>query len=122
MNFLVRLLLWCILLTFPAVSMAQEVGQGLLCDTEAQMRDLIKLANESHDFGASLEKVNNGGNACGVAAVAFIRGETLGEIRTPEGVRDIVKVTVIGVVMPQGLVPVPPMEQVTLFAKQGEAI
>ena len=120
MNVLVRLLLWCILVSFPASAMAQEVGQGLLCDTEAQIREVVKLANETHDLEASVEKVNSGSLACGVAPVAFIRGETVGEIRAPEGLRDIVKITIIGVVLPHGIQPVPPMEQFTLFVKQGE--
>lgn len=122
MNFLCRLLLWTILCTFPAVAMAQETGQGLVCDTQKNIEDIVALANESRNFQASLEKVNNGGSACGVIPVVFIRHETVATVRTADGLRDIVRITVIGLVMQYGVQRIAPLEQFTLFKAKGEEI
>lgn len=120
MNILVKLLLLAILACFPASSMAQEAGTGLICDTADELREVIRLANESRNFEASVEKVNNGTNACAVAAVAFFRGDTVATVQTPDGKRDIVEIVVIGVILPQGFHPTTPLKQYTLFKAVGE--
>src|SRR3990167_596511 len=122
MNLLYRLLLWTILCSFPATAMAQETGQGLACDTRKQIEDIVALANESRNFQASLKKVNNGGSACGVIPVVFIRRETVATVRTSDGLRDIVRITVIGLIMQYGMQMVAPLEQFTLFKAKGEEI
>jgi len=117
----VRVTALLFLLSFPSHGMAQEpeAGFGLVCDKPDQLREIVTLANESRNFEASVEKVNNGTNACGMAQVVFLEHEAHGTLDTPEGKRDIVRITVIGVVMPHGVIPVTPLEQYTLFAKPG---
>lgn len=112
----------CLLLLENATARPAELGTGLICDTQKQIEDVVALASESRNFPASLEKVNNGANVCGVAPVVYIRHETVATIRTPDGRRDIVRITVVGLVMPYGVQQVSPLEQFTLFAVKGEDI
>jgi hypothetical protein len=53
-------------------------------------------------------------------ARALPQGPNGRDIRTPESVREIVKIVVIGVVMNGGIGPSVPMERFTLFPKERE--
>ena len=123
MNVLCKLLLLAVLATFPVAAMAQEpqVGHGLICDTPDQLKQIVEHTAASRNFEASVEKVNAGTHACGMAQIAYLQGETVGQLRTAEGLRDIVQIMVIAVVLPQGMHPVlPPLVQYTLVAAKGE--
>lgn len=122
MNVLCRLLLLVILASFPVAVSAQESGQGMLCDTRKQIEDFATLANESRNPQASLEKVNDGGSVCAILPVIFVRHETVASVRTPEGLCDIVRVTVLGIGTPFGVQAVPPLEQFILVKTLGQGI
>lgn len=122
MNLLVKLLLLAILATFPVSGMAQEVGQGLICDTEAQLREVARLAAETRNLEASIAKVNGSENLCGVVPVAYLMGDRVATIDTMDGKRDIVRIIVIGVLTPEGMMHVPPLPQYTLFKAKGEDV
>lgn len=116
-------------LSLPAAAYAQEVeiGTGIICDTAVQLEEVVKTATETRSLGVSMERVNAaaGGTtpACAVASVAFVRGETVKQISTPDGLRDIVQIYVVGAVLGPGSVrPVQPLPQFTLFKAKGEQI
>lgn len=136
-NALTRVALWLLVAAFPMGAVAQQspepvIGTGLLCDTAAQVEEVVALSTQTRNFAASVAAVNAKAsgetNACAVASVAYIRGETVKTaIRTPDGPRDIVKITVVGAVLGVeqgvGIVrPVPPQDQYTLFTSKGESI
>src|SRR5688572_26393514 len=111
MHLLTRYLAYALILAFglyvaPATGEEMpQVGHGLICDTPDQLRQIVEATDSSHDFNASVAKVNAGTNACGMAQIAFIRGNTVGQVRTAEGLRDIAEIQVVGVVMPMGIHP-----------------
>ena len=107
---------------FAHGAQAQELrtGHGFICDTEAQLREIVRLTKESRNFEASAEKVNNGTDACGFATIVFFKGETVGGVWTSEGRSDIVKITIIANLRWYGAEFVAPLVQFTLLKAEGE--
>src|SRR5690348_10571835 len=61
-----------------------HVGSGVICDTQDEVTNFVRLMGESDPSGA-MQKVNRQAAtpmACGMATVAFRAGKSLGEIRT----------------------------------------
>lgn len=123
-QFLAKVAIWLMVLVFPLGAQAQEpeAGVGLICDTPDQLKEIVELATVSRNFEASVEKVNNGSNACGVAQVLYLKGEKVGQVRSPDGLRDIVKIIIVGLVTPQGVMPVPPLVQYTMFPSKDREV
>ena len=102
---------------------AQEVGTGILCDTQAEAAQFASLADKGGQ--AALDKVNAGAKsdtACMAAQVVFLRGKTVQTVINGDGAIDIVEVTVVGTATAQGLVPTQPVVQYTLFQAKGTGI
>ena len=116
-----------LILVVALPAMAQEIGTGLLCNTQAQVEKVVALTQETHSLQATLAVVNaetpDEKNVCGVATVAYIKGKTVkAGVRSIDGVRDIVEITVVGYVVNGLVVFLPPTIQYTLFASKGEDI
>jgi len=107
----------------PSVALAQEVhvGTGLICDTQAQVEQFVALSNEGVATEAAVERINAGTNGCAVLAVAYIRGDRVGEVRTKQGLAEVVHIIVVGVNVGMGWVRGPPLAQFTLFLTKEEA-
>lgn len=90
---------------------AQEVGQGLICDTAQQAEEWVAYveANDQQEV-----------TGCMVAQVAFLRGEEAKAILVKRGQIHITKILVIALVTPMGLMRVPPNEQYTIFLQKLE--
>jgi hypothetical protein len=75
-----------------------EVGQALICDTQAQAERFVALF--SGDAPAAIGVVNaeqHDPTACSIANVAYVRGPSLGTARNRDTAFEIVRFLVIGV-------------------------
>jgi len=93
----------------PQGSREAEVGTGLLCDTQEQVERFVSLYDG--DTPGTVKKVNDAeGNptACGVVAMAYVRGRTLGTARHKNTAFHIIPILVLGVVTDSGVEPVTP--------------
>ncbi len=121
MNLIVKLLLIAFLLSFrPAAAQEVEVGRGLVCDTQAEVESFVKLSNEGKTNAAAIQAINGDTVACDIIPVAFIRGNTLGKVRTKNGPAEIVNILVVAAFDGQRWNHVRPVPQVTLFFVKGE--
>ena len=114
--FLCGTLLAC-MLAYPAL--AQERGTGIICDTEAQLRQYAAIAEEPD----AIQTVNTEAgdeSACGMVTVAFFVGDSHGQVRTPLGAFAVTEILVVGAHMPQGWVKIKPLTQFTLFRVKEE--
>jgi hypothetical protein len=75
-----------------------EVGNALICDTQAQAERFVALFNG--DAPAAIGVVNaeqHNPSACAIVNVAYVRGPSLGTARNRENAFEIVRILVIGV-------------------------
>lgn len=104
-------------LAFVRGAFAQDIqtAKGVVCDTKEQIEKFASLEATPD----ALNAINQEGktNSCGFLAVAFIRGENVGETTIPQGRADIVEIVVVGVSTPQGWIRVAPSVQYVLFLK-----
>ncbi len=104
------------LLLYIAVAKAQEVAQGVICDTEEQMRLFVGL--EVNGVNVAVEEINKHfPNACGVVIAVFVKNKVIGQIRA-QRLLEIVEITVIGIHDGREFVVVPPQVQFALFLKR----
>ena len=112
------------LASFSTSASAQnvEVGTGLICDTAEQVEEVAKLSNEGVGNQVAVEQVNAraASNACGVLAVAYIKGEKGATIRTKNGNAAIYQVLVVAVNLGAGWIQGQPLLQYTLFLTKEE--
>jgi hypothetical protein len=105
---------------------AQEIGSALICDTQEELEALVAKVNETRELQSALAEVNAAfpakENACGMGAVAYFQGRTAKTIRTVDGLRDIVQITVVARVTRYGVRAIRPVEQYTLFRSKGEGL
>ena len=117
---LLVLAVWC----FPSLGNAQgvEVGTGLICDTAEQVKQFVVAFNGGVGNEAALQAVNAEAktNACGVASIAYLKGEKVGAIRTKDGNANIHQIVVVGINVGAGWVRGAPMVQYTLFLTKEE--
>lgn len=100
MNFIAKILLAvCFLGVLPAG--AQEVGTGLVCNTQKQVEQYVAAFGETHSGEQSLFRVNSlyegEKNVCAVSPVAFERKKTVNTISGYGGTYDIVEILVVGI-------------------------
>jgi hypothetical protein len=107
----------------PAQAHEIEYGTGLVCDTRQQAEQLV--AHLDGDVGVALSAVNAGEhnpNACGVIAVAFVRGSELATVRSKDATFRILRILVVGVGTPTGFKSVVPAAFVSLFKVEEYAV
>lgn len=108
-------------LSYPA--WAQEAGTGIICDEQRQVEKFSALVTEDMQSNVSaLTEVNGGTNACAIVNVVYVRGPTVSQVSNPQGLFEVVEITVIGADLGIGYRPVPPFKQFTLFKIAGQAI
>jgi len=121
MNFLCKLLLLTILVSFRVEAQAQEVGTGLFCDTPDQVLSFIENRRSGMNNAVALQKVNGETNACAIQPIAFIRGKTVASVPYGGDYVDIVEILVIGYIDGQSVRPIPPTTQYTMFKAEGRS-
>lgn len=100
-----------VVLGLASFASAQEVGRGVICNTEAQMVKLL----EAEDFRATMHTVNQeaGTAACGPAMFYYVEASVVSKHTWRGSLVDIMEVTVIAVAHPATgqMVPVRPLVQ-----------
>ena len=107
-----------LMLLFGFSCQAQEVeqGTGIVCDTQAQVEQLIALHNAKVPNAEALAAINaNEPLACSILPVGFFRGEVVKTVASDGGYVAITAITVVAVNNGMGWVPVPPARQFTVF-------
>jgi hypothetical protein len=109
MTFALRLIAFALLLAGPARAQEVQIGTGPICDTQKQTERLVALLDGG---AASAIKVVNteekNPTACVVATVAYMEGPQLVVAHNKAGAYRIVKVLVIGLNTPAGVLPTAP--------------
>jgi hypothetical protein len=75
------------------------VGIGVICNTTAEAEQYVKLRSGGAELTMAVNKVNaqaQDPKACGVAAVAFLRDETVGKATLNGKQISIVRINVVG--------------------------
>lgn len=86
-------------------------GQGIACDTQAQVEKYVQIADQAD----ALHQVNaEKPTACAILNIMFIEGAEVSRVSNAQGFYRVINVLVIGVVLPQGVRQVPPLEQYIL--------
>ena len=81
-----------------------EVGESLVCDTQKQVERFVALFDGNVENAASaVNSEENDPNACGVVAVAFVRGPEIATTRTRTGTYRVIRILVLGVVTKSGI-------------------
>jgi hypothetical protein len=105
-----------LLLASPAVAQEVQVGTGPICDTQKQTERLVGLLDGGAE--AAIKLVNaeeKDPTACVVATVAYLKGPQLSVTRGKAGSYRIVKVLVVGLHTPAGVLAVAPAAYFTIF-------
>ena len=74
-----------------------HVGSGVICDTQDEVTNFVRLMSENDPSGA-LQRVNREAStpmACGMATVAFRAGKHLGEVHTDKGTYNIMEIEIV---------------------------
>jgi hypothetical protein len=93
-----------------------EVGQALICDTQAQAERFV--ASFHGDAPAAISVVNaeeHNPSACAIVNVAYVRGPSLGTARNRDDAFEIVRILVIGVQSENAMRPVRPAAYFSLL-------
>src|SRR5215471_3173558 len=113
MSFAMRFVSLFALLWTPFCALAQpadyEVGNSLVCDTQAQVERFVVLF--SGDAQAAIQVVNaeeQNPSACALMNVAYMRGQQIGMARHGDKAFEIVRILVVGVETENGIRAVPP--------------
>src|SRR5262245_4942606 len=100
-------------------------GYGIICNTSQQIQRYLtlyqgKTTAEEAAQAVNVETKNPGG--CGMASIAFIAGDYLGEVNVSGGQMRMVQIVVLAMETEKGWQRVPPTVQYTaLFLKLEEA-
>jgi len=116
MTFALRLITLALLLAVPARAQEVQIGTGPICDTQKQTERLVALLDggaESAIKVVNAEEKNP--TACVVATVAYMEGPQLAVTHNKAGAYRIVKVLVIGLHTPAGVLPTAPAAYFTIF-------
>lgn len=91
-----------------------EYGSSLLCLTPEKAEQLV--ASFGSDMGAALKQVNAGAQVpvCQAVSVAFVRGQTLGTLRSKDATFQMIEVLVVGIGDPDELRAVAPAAFISL--------
>jgi hypothetical protein len=92
-----------------------EQGNGLVCDTAEQIEQVMLAYDKSRDWQASLVAVNAEKVVCAVLNILYFKGDKIKELDTQDGHFNIVEITVVAAVRANGIQPITPEKQVTIF-------
>jgi hypothetical protein len=102
-----------------------SVGIGMICNTAEQAKQYLDLRAGGADIKPAMLKVNakaHDTRACGVAAIAYIRGETVASKAVHSALLQVVRVNVIAGYNGTGWQHVAGLIQYAVVASEGESI
>ncbi|HEU5018029.1 MAG TPA: hypothetical protein VFT69_08655 [Pseudolabrys sp.] len=105
--------------------MGLQIGIGVICNTNTQAEDYVKLRARGSDITLAMNQVNaqaKDPKACGVAAIAFKRGKTVDTKVMNGKMVQIVEVNVLAGYDGQTWARVPDMRQYAVIQSKGIAI
>jgi hypothetical protein len=100
----------------PALAAEIEVGSAVVCDRGDQAERYAALFKG--DSGQAIMQVNTESqseNACGMAAIAFRRGDDVARVSSDEGTYIVSRILIAGVLTPGGVQATAPFVQFTVF-------
>jgi hypothetical protein len=74
------------------------VGVGIICNTPQQAHQFVSLRSKGADPGKAMNAVNatvRGQRACGVAAIAYIRNQTVDTMKLQDNLVQIVRINIV---------------------------
>ncbi len=102
-----------------------SLGVGVICDTHDQIKRYLTLYQGSTTAEQAATAVNSETNSpggCGMASIAFVTGDFLGNVNVPGGIMQVVKILVVAMKTQEGWQSISPTPQYTaLFVKLDEA-
>ena len=116
MTFAFRLIVLTLLLAAPAGAQELQVGTGPICDTQKQTERLVALLDGGAETAIKVVNAEEKDpTACVVATVAYLRGPQLAIARGKSGTYQIVKVLVVGLHTPNGVLATAPAAYFTIL-------
>lgn len=102
--------------------MGMQVGIGVICNTNRQAEDYVKLRARGSDLTLAMNQVNaqaKDPKACGVAAIAYKRGKTVDTKLMNDKMVQIVEINVLAGYDGQSWARVPEMRQYAVIQSKG---
>ena len=101
------------------------VGIGVICNTDSQAEQYVSLRQKGQDISPAMQTVNKQAQqplACGIAAVAFVPGETLDSKASGSKLMRIVRIKIIAGYDGSGWHQVPTTTQYAIIETDGMEI
>jgi hypothetical protein len=102
------------------------VGVGILCNTPQQAEQFVNLRGKGAAPEKAMQVVNaaaRDGHACGIAAVAYIRNQTVGTVKLKDRLVQIVRINVVAGVTGSGWErAIADMTQYAVLEAAGESV
>lgn len=119
MNLLCKLLLALLLLGyFPARAEEVQASVGLICDTKEQVIAFNAAWNGSNEQALTVVNGSTDPPPCGILHVAYLKGETVGQVQNGGKTYDIVQITVVAINLGMGWIQGDPLIQFSLFLNE----
>jgi hypothetical protein len=109
----------------PQANGDAAVGVGLICNTPEQAEQFVKLRTAGAEPEQAMHAVNANARdqrACGVAAIAFIRDQTVDTIKLNDKLVQIVRINIVAGFNGTGWQRVSDMVQYAVLEGGGEAV
>lgn len=101
------------------------IGVGIICNTSAQAEQFVKLRSTGIEPDQAMRAVNadtRDHRACGVAAIAYIRNQTVDTMKLSDRLVQIVRINVVAGFNGAGWQPVSGMVQYAVLEGGGETV
>lgn len=117
------LALLCLLLNPAAAQSQAESGEHMLCDTQAQIEQVVanfSRGGMSAEEAAAPINAEQKANACATVTVAFARTREVSSVRVPRGVMHFIEIVVVGAMTNHGwtMVSPPATQFIAILEKQ----
>ena len=123
MTFALRVIALALLLAVPAQAQELQIGTGPICDTQKQTERLVALLDGGAETAIKVVNAEERDpTACIVATVAYMEGPQLTVAHNKAGTYRIVKVLVVGLHTPAGVVPTAPAAYFTIFKLEEQQV
>lgn len=111
--------------TQPPANGDAAVGVGIICNTSQQAQQFVKLRSSGAKPEQAIRTVNlsaRDARACGIAAVAYVRNETVDTMKLKDSLVQIVRINVVAGFNGSGWQRVSDMVQYAVLEGEGESV
>jgi hypothetical protein len=111
--------------TQPPANGDAAVGVGIICNTSQQAQQFVKLRSSGVRPENAMQAVNasaRDARACGVAAVAYVRDETVDTMKLKNSLVQIVRINVVAGFNGAGWQRISDMVQYAVLEGEGESV